>query len=118
MSVKDETMSESSDEKDDYNVVLIENWSIASSTNPTYTPPELIKLKITGDIYGHPLYPNGSDAMTSAIQEIDGRYVRTKSRWYKLGMPDPKYIEWFKAKGHTLDLNNPIREITLSCIKK
>lgn len=75
----------------------IENWSVRTEPNP-YLPPELRSIRLNGDVTGHPLWPD-QNLTTSAVQEVNGRIVRTFSREYELGEPSPEYVQWCKDNG-------------------
>lgn len=52
------------------------------------THPRLGGAVLRGRVYGHPNYENGSRIMTShlaVIDEADGAWARTLSRYYRLG---------------------------------
>jgi len=69
----------------------LENWSVGSNAS-SYTAPELVSLRLHGNVYGHPRFDEGEEVTTSAIDKIDGDVVVTRSgSRYELGEVDPEY---------------------------
>lgn len=68
---------------------IMKNWAVATimEINP-YSPPELIKYKLMGNVYKHPNHTDGTFVTTSSIQDIVdcGGYkiVKTRNTEYKI----------------------------------
>ena len=72
----------------------LENWSVCS-TGDMYTPPELRRPVLQGQVYGHPNFEDGAPLTSSYIVKMEGELVVTRSgSKYELGTVDP---EWEKA---------------------
>lgn len=76
-------------------MIKIENWSIGSSID-LYTPPELVSLTLSGNVFGHPRFLDGSQVTTSKIVNAKGRIVFTRNSIYKLGKIHSKYREFLR----------------------
>jgi len=89
--------------------VRIKNWAVCTDSNE-YTAPEAVYCYLHGEIYGHPLYPDGKAVNTSYIKSSEGRFITTKSRVYELdGPPSDSYMEYLKSINHEYDPENPIK---------
>jgi hypothetical protein len=83
-------------------MIILKNWrTITTEEVNEYTPPELIFLKLQGDVYGHPRsdLADGENVITSRIVELDveKRVAKTYSgHWYKLDSPDKKWLQWLR----------------------
>ena len=89
--------------------VRIEQWSVCVGTKDPYAPPDGLVLVLKGNVYGHPVHPDGRRVTTSFVQYARGRVVTCVGRRYILGEVDPAYFRWLQANGHQLDQNNPIK---------
>lgn len=82
----------------------LNNWKLVEDQDP-YQPPELRRKRLSGEVFGHPRHDDGSRVVTSEVESIDGRVVRTFSgSEYTLGDPDPDYVEWCQENGHYTEL--------------
>ena len=75
----------------------LDQWSIAPVGLGPYQDPCLAKaLACHGIVSGHPDFEDGTEILTSYVQEMDSRegVLRTASRVYKLGDMSPKYKRW------------------------
>ncbi len=73
------------DESDLAAAVVIEDWAFAAEHG----------LSVTGYVHGHPAIADGRWSVTSTVIAIDvagGRWVRTVSRWYRLGRPEGEVV--------------------------
>jgi hypothetical protein len=72
--------------------VRIENWSIGFAQQDPYKAPELHSPRLSGNVYGHPKFDDGTFITTSTVTgNGDGcLFTRTGSR-YDLGDPHPDY---------------------------
>lgn len=85
----------------------LSNWSVTeqSAINP-WIPPEC-SMKL---LQGH-REEDGKDVITSSIEEVDGKIIRTASgSTYFLGEPDPKYLAYLESIGYAYDPENPIKD--------
>jgi hypothetical protein len=70
----------------------LENWSVVFSETDPYLAPELQKIALHGNVYGHPRFDDGSSVTTSTIKELRGELIITNSgSEYELGEVDPEY---------------------------
>jgi hypothetical protein len=90
-------------------IVNMENWSVTGDYDE-YTPPELRHHYLQGNVYGHPKHKDGNYLHSSFIVNVIGRTVETNNTTYKLGQPDPEFVEWCKAQGcHVPTEEEPIK---------
>ena len=98
----------------------LKNWAVVSNQD-SYTPPECVKLHLSGEVYGRDPrasdgkeFPDGKKVYTSSVKDIDGRLITTRSgSVYELvGDPDPEYLEFLKEIGRVYDPVNPIKVIS------
>lgn len=97
---------------DTTNAVTINQWGVCGKGDG-YTPPELSSVVLVGTVHDHPKwppseFPEGRRIETSAILNAEGRYVRTRSRVYYLGEPDPTYLAYLEEAGLPFDPENPV----------
>ena len=90
--------------------IKIENWSITSHDDK-YTPPEAQKIRLMGEVYGHPNFEEGHKIVSSHIVSIHGNTIETASgSVYELGTPDEGFVEWCKTNGcHVPTEDEPIK---------
>ena len=70
-------------------MIRINNWSIVGDT---YSAPELQRLCLKGEVYGHPRIEDGEMVKTSSIKGLDGEHIISYSGTkYQLGSVDPDY---------------------------
>lgn len=89
----------------------LENWYVSSSNVSPYASPEQRTMVVCGEVYGHLRFTDGHRITTSSVKEIhkDG-LVETQNTLYKLGKPDPKYVEVCKENGwHVPTSEEPIK---------
>ena len=95
-------------------VPLLENWSLQRTDK--YAPPEAAGLSLVavGIVSGHPKHEDGEKIMTASVLSSSGRIIDTISEQrYKLGEPDPKWLEWLEENGMSLpDPDNPVKFMT------
>jgi len=76
--------------------IRIECWSVVSSYTNPYEAPELRKNSLRGQVYGHPMFPDGHMVVTSIIDMVEDNTIVTYSgNRYKLGEVDPEYEKLF-----------------------
>lgn len=80
--------------------VRIENWAVVE-VGDMYTPPELLKRRLVGTVYGHPRLEDGSEITTSSLREFDliTRLGVTRNTTYSLGKPKADYLELYPEAG-------------------
>lgn len=91
---------------------IIEDWFV-TSPNTMYDPPEVMTFMVVGRC---PNRQGFEDAIrTSPIVKVEGRRIWTQNgSRYVLGRPDPKYVEYCKArKCHVPTRKHPIKVHTL-----
>lgn len=96
-------------------MVRIEKWSVGFASGDVYTPPEKRERALCGAVYGHPNFEEGFMVNTSvliggSVKTAEGHVVKTKSRDYLLGEPDPAYLRWLEQNGMTFDPEQPIKD--------
>jgi hypothetical protein len=95
-------------------MVHLENWCVVcAELDPEvakYSAPE-IGIRLCGDVSNHPDFPDNHRIVSSRVFNITGNIITTVSgRVYKLGMPDPKFVEWCKEHGrHVPTEDEPIK---------
>jgi len=93
-------------------MIKLENWS----TVYPYLDldPEICHgVCIEGMVYGHPKKEDGKRVRTSAIHEVNGRIVKTRSgSVYGLGIPNPDWAEFMKRINKDFDPENPLNRVT------
>lgn len=83
--------------------IRIEDWSLVYDDLNTYLPPELIKVRLNGKVYGHPRFEDGYAVTTSSIigegKAEEGGLISTKSgSTYILGKMLEGYAEYVKSR--------------------
>ncbi|CAN5669490.1 hypothetical protein BH10CYA1_BH10CYA1_41990 [soil metagenome] len=96
-------------------MVRIEKWAVVYVSGDIYTPPEKRDRALFGAVYGHPKFEEGflvntSDLIGGSAKTDDGHVVKTKSRDYLLGEPDPAYLRWLEQNGIKFDPEQPIKD--------
>lgn len=72
--------------------VRIDNWSVCVPGADPYTPPELIRQCLQGNVFGDARREDGHLVCTSPIVGKKGERVATRSgSCYELGSIDPAY---------------------------
>jgi hypothetical protein len=92
----------------------LENWSLSKrwGTNDHYRDPACVPVCLQGNVYGHgsPRHPDGKGIITSGIESVEGRVVKTRTgSVYELGKIDPDYRAYLKEHHPDWDWRNPIR---------
>jgi len=77
-------------------MVRLEDWALFY-VGGEYTPPELLKRKLTGKVYGHPRFEDGVEITTSSLIEFDVSkcLAVTKNTTYTLGKASEEYLKLF-----------------------
>lgn len=90
---------------------ILRNWSVIEDDDG-YTAPELRRMVLIGEVYGHPKYKDGSMIKTSVVITSEGRTIQTKSgTYYRLDEPSQMYLDWLKENNLVLDEKQPIKII-------
>jgi hypothetical protein len=89
----------------------LNNWTLYYNADP-YKAPELWKLRLAGEIAGHPRHYDGKTVSTSSVLSIkdDNGVLVAETRsgsLYKLGNPDKLYAKWLAEKRNTTPNNIP-----------
>lgn len=88
--------------------IRIERWA-CKSVDPFRAPEVGYNMRLCGDVYGHPRYPDGDRVSTGAVVRVDGHTVETSSgSIYVLGEADPRYLSWLAEQGIPFDPERPI----------
>lgn len=86
----------------------LQNWYCYHTGSP-YDPPEVREMRLGGEVYGHPRFPEGSQVTVSKLQKSEGRVVTTKNSTYRLGRIDPKYRKYLKDSNIPYNRKQPIK---------
>ena len=89
--------------------VKIERWGVNRQKGNGYVAPECLGACITGAVYGHPNFDAGYRIDTSMILATWHRFVLCKSRVYRLGQVDVKFLERLRELGRKYDPYEPVR---------
>jgi hypothetical protein len=91
---------------------LLDRWAIRQRPGDPeaqrYMAPELRNaingVVLTGYVRGHPRRSDGP-ITTSRLVKIDikRKTARTRNTTYKLGEPDPEFLEWLKSQGKNIE---------------
>ncbi len=94
--------------------IKIENWCVVNHQADNYKAPEQTVICLHGTAINHPARPDKPrwKCRTSAIIDVDGKTVHTKSgSIYELGKPDKEYLLWMRENGIEYNSENPIKII-------
>lgn len=87
----------------------LENWSVIHDGG-VYAAPELHALTLTGTVFGHPVKADGKVVITSPVEVVLGRTVKTSSGTvYELGDAATEYVTWLRDQALPFDPDEPIR---------
>lgn len=88
----------------------LENWHVRGAQD-SYTPPELQRLTVGGQVFDSLKFTDGERIKTSFIVAISGREIKTHSgSVYTLGRPDNAYVTWCQENGcHVPTPDEPIK---------
>jgi hypothetical protein len=90
-------------------LVRLENWRCVPY-NDGYMAPEVIKMCLVGEAYGHEKHEDGTILTTTYITGSKGMTVQTRSgTFYELATPDPAYLQWCKDNNITIDPEWPVK---------
>jgi hypothetical protein len=83
----------------------LENWCIVLDGVSPYTAPELMKLRMSGNIHNDNRFVDGEYVTTSSLQEIDlnKKIARTRNTTYELGRMSLSYQEWLDEHGYKVE---------------
>lgn len=91
-------------------ICKLEEWSVCTRPKDPYQAPELWSTILSGKVYGHSKFPDGTIIDTSTLVKVEGRIAYTYSgTQYELGAPEEKYVEWCIKQNITIDEENPIK---------
>jgi hypothetical protein len=90
------------------------NWSTVIA-NPYQAPEVGCNIRLAGIISGDSRFDDHEYVETSRVASSIGRIVETRSgTFYTLeGDPDPEWLDYLKSIGHELDIENPIKQVTM-----
>lgn len=95
--------------------IRLENWSCCSSIDDPWMSPELKVLlgglQLQGEVYGHPKFVDGKHVVTSSVQSVEGKVVKTKNTEYELGKVNPDFKKFIEKSGYKFDDDCPIKRI-------
>lgn len=89
----------------------LENWSMVGNYDP-YKAPETIKACLTGKVYGHSKFKDGSKVTTSYLIKLDiknGTAITYSGTEYVLGKADKDWELWLEENNYQETLKD-IRE--------
>ena len=95
--------------KSHINIATINNWSVTSGSNSPYTAPELIGIRVCGNVKNHTIFKDGHNIKTSKVENVYYREIYTFSgSIYRLGKIDPVYRKWLKENRPNWNWRQPI----------
>ena len=81
---------------------------MTATTESPYKAPETMIARLSGEVYGHPNFEDGTRVTTSRIVNTSKRIVKTSSgSTYKLGFISQDYKSWLKDNGYTYNQYDP-----------
>lgn len=82
---------------------MLTDWSICMGMLSPYTAPELVGIKMRGDVTGHPYLKDGP-ITTSRVVAFDygRRAMLTENRFYRLGPMSHDFKTWLRKNGYTI----------------
>lgn len=85
---------------------LLNNWSVILSEPGPYESPEKIRVRLQGEIQGHPnpRFTDGEVIQSSELISLDvnAKTAKTKHTAYDLGEVDPTFSEYVQDLGKQL----------------
>lgn len=95
--------------------VILKNWSIKTDGNP-FVSPELLKYRLTGEVYNHPRFEDGKSVSTSTLKSIDykNQKVQTRNTEYHLEEPNEDWLKYLK--GMKYDVEKYLKQEKFECI--
>ena len=73
----------------------LDNWKLVGNEFYLYTVPEDVWVYVTGRVYDHPDFIEGTRITTSRIIKVEGKFVTTSNdSTYELLEANPEYKEW------------------------
>ena len=75
----------------------LENWAIVMRETNPFKDPGQIKLQLTGNVYDHPRFDDGTNVITSSIETIneDDKIITYSGSEYELGKVCEDYEKQF-----------------------
>ena len=82
----------------------LENWSIVTVPLNPYQAPELIKMRLSGEVYGDTRFDDGAQVTTSSVVALDTvkKVASTNNTEYKLGSIDPPFQSYLDDNGYSI----------------
>ena len=88
-------------------MVRLTDWEVLRSQD-SWLAPEQRGLHLSGNVEGHPKFPDGAHVYTSMVASFKGRKITTESGTeYLLGDPSPEYREWLRVNRPNWDPEEP-----------
>jgi hypothetical protein len=86
----------------------LHNWAYVTIPPDPYKAPELQVGRLSGEVYGHPQFPDGATITTSRLlhtwrDEHGEAYGQTRNTRYHLVEIHPEYLQWITQ--NDFDLN-------------
>jgi len=83
---------------------FLDDWKVISYPSSAYQAPELWPTKLTGKVYGHPGFVDGTVVYTSQVQELDLKASTAKTAYSKYFLLDPnkEWLVWLEENGKSL----------------
>ena len=85
--------------------VVLKNWFVQGyGSVDAYTPPEVVRVCLGGEVVGHPRFDDGHPVTTSpiigSVSIRDGMIVQTANTQYMLEGVSPRYKAWCDANSY------------------
>lgn len=91
---------------------ILRKWSVTGLLDPDKwgISKRSMLNRLTGQVFNNPRFVNGKNVITSSIEEIDGRKVKTSSgsTYVLFGPPDKSFMELLELYKIPFDEANPI----------
>jgi len=79
-------------------MIKLESWAMIRDDSDPFKAPEIRSMCLTGYVYGHPLFEDGTKVTTGAIENMDTATTTVTTRsgnLYMLGEAHPEYEKQF-----------------------
>lgn len=83
----------------------LEGWAVQMDMTNPYKAPEQRRVGLTGVVEGHHRIGDGQFITTSRAVWLDlhkNQALTETGTLYRLGKPDPKWLEWMTKNGYKL----------------
>ena len=89
-------------------IVKLQDWYMSGSP---WAAPEVSRSSVSGRVFGHPDFDDGSMVRTGPPVRIEGREFETTSTIYRLGRVSAEYRSWMKGQDLPYNRRQPIKRL-------